>query len=155
MNIKEQLLIEEYKSCRDLIAKNIDIMEKTEVYAVGAGAAVFAFSASSPVWVVAFGSALIPLVIAGLGYLRFVGLDDTINKINDYLVTLEKKYKTINWTTFYRKANQKKTLKKTRQSFWGVFAAVSFFFALFMAIAAPLSTAKSEVHEAPKSIPPA
>jgi RNase P/RNase MRP subunit p29 len=38
--IEDKLLIEEYKSCRELIGRNIDIIEKTEVYAVGAAGAI-------------------------------------------------------------------------------------------------------------------
>jgi hypothetical protein len=46
-DIDHALLIEEYKSCRELILKNIDIMEKTEIYAAGAAAAIFVFSLQS------------------------------------------------------------------------------------------------------------
>ena len=32
-SLSDKLAVEEYKSCRDLIAKNIDIIEKSEIYA--------------------------------------------------------------------------------------------------------------------------
>src|SRR6266481_5258942 len=105
-NVSDQLLVEEYKSCRDLIAKNIDIIEKTEVYAVGASAAIIVFSLSATIRTVGVVSAWLPLVIAVLGFVRFLGLDDTIDKINNHLINLEGKYDSINWTTFYRQHNK-------------------------------------------------
>lgn len=42
-SIDDKLLVEEYKSCRDLIGRNIDIIEKSEVYGVGATAAIAVF----------------------------------------------------------------------------------------------------------------
>jgi hypothetical protein len=136
-----KLLIEEYKSCRELIAKNIDIIEKTEVYAVGAWAAVFVFSLSSTVRAVAVASAWLPLVIAGLGFVRFYGLDDTIDKINNHFIALEKKFDSINWTTFYREQNKKKVLKKTRYGFWITLIILSVVFGSYMSCNAPLSSA--------------
>jgi hypothetical protein len=43
-DLNDTLLVEEYKSCRELILKNIDIMEKNEIYVTGACAAIFVFS---------------------------------------------------------------------------------------------------------------
>jgi hypothetical protein len=97
-DIAERLLIEEYKSCRELIAKNIDIMEKTEIYAVGASAAIMLFSLSATVRTVGIVSAWLPAVIAFLGFARFIGIDDVIDKINDYIQTLETGNPSINWT---------------------------------------------------------
>ena len=136
----DKLLVEEYKSCRELIAKNIDIIEKTEVYAVGASAAIFVFSLSATVRAVAIAAAWLPLVIAILGVVRFYGLDDTIDKINNHLVVLEKKYHAINWTTFYREHNKKKVLKKTRYGIWIMLIIVSLLFGAYMSFEAPLST---------------
>lgn len=138
-SIQNELLVEEYRSCRDLIAKNIDIIEKTEVYAVGASAAIFVFSLSSTTKTIAVASAWLPLVIALLGFLRFRGIDDTIDKINNYLMKIEKKVETINWTTFYRENNKKKELKKTRYAFWIVLMLVSLGFGGYMSCNAPLS----------------
>jgi hypothetical protein len=137
-DIAEQLLIEEYKSCRELIAKNIDIIEKTEVGAVAACAAIFVFSLSASTRAVAIVSAWLPLVIAILGFLRFYGLDDTIDKINSRFVELEKIYKLIHWTTFYREKNKKKVLKRTRYAIWFVLMLVSLGFGTYMLCNAPL-----------------
>jgi hypothetical protein len=138
-SVDDQLLVEEYKSCRDLIAKNIDIMEKTEVYAVGASAAIIVFSLSATVRAVGVVSAWLPLVIAILGFVRFLGLDDTIDKINNHLIELERKYASINWTTFYREHNKKKVLKKTRYGIWFALMIVSLVFAFYMTFEAPVS----------------
>ena len=80
VEINDQLLIEEYKSCRDLILKNIDIMEKNEIYATGACAAIFVFSLQTSDHLVSKITARVPLLIAALGWLRFYGLDDVIDK---------------------------------------------------------------------------
>lgn len=138
--IEDQLLIEEYKSCRELIAKNIDIIEKSEVAAVAACAALYVFSLSATTRAVAVFSAWLPLVISSLGALRFYGLDDVIDKINDRFVVLEDKYKTIQWTTFYREKNKKKVLKHTRYAIWLVLAIVSIGFGIYMSCNAPLSS---------------
>jgi hypothetical protein len=45
--LADGLLVEEYKSCRDLLKTNIDIMEKSEIFVVGAAAASAAFCLSS------------------------------------------------------------------------------------------------------------
>lgn len=138
-SIEHGLLIEEYKACRNLIAKNIDIIEKTEVAAVAACAALFVFSLSSTVRTVAVASAWLPLVIASLGFLRFYALDDTIDKINSHFIELEKKYKSIHWTTFYREKNKKKVLKRTRYAIWIILMIVSLGFGIYMLCNAPLS----------------
>ncbi|WP_375411070.1 hypothetical protein [uncultured Bradyrhizobium sp.] len=136
-SVEDRLLIEEYKSCRDLISKNIDIIEKTEVYAVGAAGATAVFSFSATQQIVATVSAWLPFVIALLGFVRFLGIDSTINKINTYLVALETKYPKLNWTTFYRASNKSKTLKKTRYGFWIVLGLLGFAFGIFMTMKGP------------------
>lgn len=140
---EHKLLVEEYKSCRELIAKNIDIIERTEVYAVGACAAIFVFSLSATVKGVAIASAWLPVVIAVLGLVRFWGLDDTIDKINSYFITIENRFETIKWTTYYREKNKKKLLKKTRYGFWFVLIVVSVVFGIYMTCNAPISNAKA------------
>jgi hypothetical protein len=121
-SVEDRLLIEEYKSCRDLIGKNIDIIEKTEVYAAGAAGAVALFSLSATQWIVAATSSWLPFVISILGVLRFMGIDGTIDKINNYLVSVEKRYPKLNWTSSYREQNQYKVLKKSRYGFWVILA---------------------------------
>jgi hypothetical protein len=138
--VRDKLLVEEYKSCRDLIGKNIDIIEKTEVYALGAIACIFVFSLSSTERIVSVAAAWLPMVISFLGLVRFIGLDNTIDKINLYLISVEQKYGSINWTTFHKAANTKKVLKKTRYCFWITLPIVSFPFGLYMTCNAPLST---------------
>lgn len=117
-NANDGLLVEEYKSCRELILKNIDIMEKTEVYATGACAAIFVFSLQSSDHIVSVITAWLPVFITMLGFLRFYGLDDVIDKINGHLVELETRNPPLNWTKYYRAHNTSKVLKKTRYSFW-------------------------------------
>lgn len=136
---QEKLLIEEYKSCRELIAKNIDIIERTEVYAVAAAAALFVFSLSATNKTIAVVSAWMPLVVAILGLMRFRGIDDTIDKINSYFIKLEGRYATIGWTTFYREKNKKKELKRTRYGIWFDMIAVSIVFGTYMSCTAPIS----------------
>ena len=99
--INNELLIEEYKSCRDLILKNIDIMQKNEVYATGACAAIFVFSLQAQDHVVAVVAAWLPPVITLLGWLRSYGLDDVIDKINGHLIELEAAYPPLKWTTYF------------------------------------------------------
>jgi hypothetical protein len=117
-SVGQKLLVEEYKSCRDLIQTNIEIIEKSEVYAVGAVGAIAVFSLSSSVEMVAKVTSWIPLIIACLGIVRFYGVDSTIDKINNYLVTVEASHPEINWTTFYREHNKRKILKSTRYAIW-------------------------------------
>ncbi|RVD58878.1 hypothetical protein EN866_19440 [Mesorhizobium sp. M2D.F.Ca.ET.223.01.1.1] len=123
--IERGLLIEEYKSCRELIGRNIDIIEKSEVYAIGACAAIFVFvlGVSDPLLYRI--AAWLPLVVSILGLIRYIGIDSTIHKINDYLEKVEAEYTCIGWTTFYRAANTDKILKKSRYSFWGGLILVS------------------------------
>jgi hypothetical protein len=97
-SINDELLIEEYKSCRELILKNIDIMERNEVYATGACAAIFVFSLQAGNYLVSIISVWLPPIIAFLGYLRFRGLDDVIDKINGYLIKVEAAHEPLNWT---------------------------------------------------------
>lgn len=119
--LAEKLAVEEYKSCRDLIAKNIEIIEKNEVYAVGSSAAVAVFSISQHDRLVCLAASYLPLAISILGFLRFFGVDQTIRKINNYLVTVERRHEALmGWTQFYRAANKLKWLKWSRYLIWGI-----------------------------------
>jgi len=133
-NVEGSLVIEEYKSCRELLSKNIDIIEKTEVYAVGAAAAASAFCLSSTVDAVARFSCWLPLAISVLGLVRFVGIDATIGKINNYLVSIETKYPVISWTQSYRQQNTIKVLKGSRYIIWVVLILCSIAFGIYIAI---------------------
>lgn len=115
-NIEGQLLIEEYKSCRDLLAKNIEIMEKSEIYAIGAVAAsaVYCLSSKNPTVVVL--SSWLPFSISFLGLIRFLGLNSIIGTLNDYFEFIEaRRENKIVWTTYYRD-NRKPVLAVSR---WG------------------------------------
>jgi hypothetical protein len=122
-NIDNELLVEEYKYCRALILKDIDIMEKNEIYVTGACAVIFVFSLQAPDHIVSVVAAWLPPFIACLGWLRFSGLDGSIDEINGYLAKLEASHPALNWTTYYL-ANDKRALRRTRQVLW---AALTFF----------------------------
>jgi hypothetical protein len=136
-DVKDGLLIEEYKSCRELILKNIDIMEKNEVYATRACAALFVFSLQSADHIVSVATAWLPVIITVLGFLRFYGLDDVIDKINGHLVELETKHPPQNWTKYYRANNSSKVLKRTRQDFWLALFATTLAGAIYLTVRCP------------------
>ena len=136
-DVNDGLLIEEYKSCRELILKNIDIMEKTEVYATGACAAIFVFSLQSSDRIVSVVTAWLPIIITILGILRFYGLDDVIDKINGHLIELERAHPPLNWTTYYRANNSSKALKKTRYGFWAALLAATLIGAVYITARCP------------------
>jgi hypothetical protein len=141
--IDDKLLVEEYKSCRDLIGRNIEIIERSEVYAIGATAAiaVFCLSRSASQITIAKTACWMTLLIPILGLVRFIGVDDTIDKINNYLVELEKKHPSIGWTTSYRAQNRYKILKKSRYAIWVVLIVFSIVFIGFIYCAGPLGAA--------------
>lgn len=138
-SVSDKLAVEEYKACRDLIVKNIEIMEKNEVYALGAAAALFVFSISASDRKVALASAFTPVLVSALGALRFYGLDKTIDLTNAYLIDLEGRHRSINWATFYKIENRKrgKSLKKSRVWLWIAFNVVCILFAIAMWFLAP------------------
>ena len=140
----KQLAIEEYKSLRSLIEKNIDIMEKNEVYALGAAGALFVFSISATSRPVALAAAWTPLLIAFVGWLRFLGLDKAIDITNDYFLYKEIQYGEIEWVSWYKRQNIEtgKILKRSRILFWIVFKIACIGFGGFMTAKAPLATAK-------------
>jgi hypothetical protein len=115
----DALQIEEYEFCRQLIIENISVIEKTEIYAVGAVAATIAFSASQSNPLLAFLSSLLPLIISIIGFTRFFGMDKTIGRINSYLITLEEKQPNIKWTEYYRHSKPR-ALKLSRWWIWGI-----------------------------------
>lgn len=123
--LEDKLLVEEYKACRDLIAKNIDIIETAEVYAVGAAGASAAFAIASASSLVAWCCSFLPAIITLLGWRRWQGIDVTIGKLNDYLITVEKRFRSLGWTSYYRDNNEKRELKHSRESFWRILAGFS------------------------------
>jgi hypothetical protein len=128
------LLIEEYKSCRELILKNIDIMERNELYAAGASATLFVYSLQSLDHLVSVITAWLPVIVAVLGFLRFFGLDDVIDKINGHLVEVETAHPPLNWTTYFRAHNPCRLLKRTRQLFWFILFAATLVGAVYLSV---------------------
>ena len=124
--LASRLAIEEYKSCRDLIAKNIDIIEKNEVYGVGAAGAVAVFSLSATDRTVCLVGSYLPLAISVVGLVRYFGIDRTIHKINNYLEGVEARYEgVLGWTRSYRSANKVRWLKGSRYLIWTILIALS------------------------------
>jgi hypothetical protein len=123
--IEEQLLVEEYKSCRELILKNIDIIEKTAIYAIGACAAIGVYSLQASDRVVADITILLAPIVAILGWLHFAAMDEIISKINGHLMETEEKHPALNWTHYYRANNRPKKLKNLRHAFWLTLLAAS------------------------------
>jgi hypothetical protein len=123
-----------------LIGRNIEIIERSEVYAIGATSAiaVFCLSLSASQITVARTACWMTLIIPILGLVRFIGIDDTIDKINNYLVELEGKHPSIWWTAFYMTQNKCKILKKSRYAIWGVLIVFSIVFIVFIYCVGPL-----------------
>lgn len=131
--MSDALVEEEYKFCHQLLVENISILEKTEVYATGAVAAsmVFSLAASDPS--VAVGSALVPVLISGLGLIRWRGLDSVIGTLNDYLAANGPPN---GWTAYYRQ-NRAPFLKRSRVLIWILLNIVSAAFAILIALHGP------------------
>ena len=113
------LLIEEYKSCRQLLADDIKWMDQLEIYTAGGIAATYVFmftlkAGEFTTWV-----ALVPCVICFAAMLRTIAIDRTIGVINDYLVSIEERYPEIGYTKFYRK-NRRPTMRHSRQYVWSI-----------------------------------
>ncbi|MGP9810078.1 hypothetical protein ACTZWT_01050 [Rhodopseudomonas sp. NSM] len=118
------LLLEEYKSCRQLLADDIKWMDQLEIYTVGAVAAVYVFmftlkANEFTTWV-----ALVPPTICMAAALRTVAIDRTIRVINDYLENIEKLHPEIGYTTFYRKTRSP-TMRHSRQYVWTLLIAAT------------------------------
>ena len=128
----------EYEFCQRLLIENISILEKTEVYATGAIAATFAFSASAQEPFVAKISATIPIYIAIIGYLRWRGLDSTIKTINDYLEVLGAHLPDGGWTKYYR-ANRGPELRRSRMIIWSLLITLTIMFFNFTMFLGPFT----------------
>jgi hypothetical protein len=131
LDINNELLVEEYKYCRALILKDIDIIEKNEVYVTGACAAIFVFSLQAPDHIVSVIAAWLTVGIACLGCLRFRGLNGSIDEINGYLAELEASRPPLHWTRYYL-ANDKKALRRTRQELWAALIIATFVGAVYL-----------------------
>ena len=148
----ETLLVEEYKACRDLIKTNIDIIEKSEVYAIGAASAAAVYCLSATMELVQRAACWLPLVIAIAGALRFLGIDSTIGKLNNYLVSIEKRYPEIGWTGSYRDQNNWKVLKFSRYAIWLTLVGCGLGFGLYVWRNAPMSSPAAVVSTSPSLV---
>lgn len=101
-DVEMQLIIEEYKSTRSILGKNIDIMERTEILSIGAVGSAIAFSISQKGSGLFIYSAIIPLFVTILGYMRFIALDQTIAIYNAYLLQYECCYRRLGLTKFFQ-----------------------------------------------------
>lgn len=110
--LREQLIVAEYNQCRDVLVKNIELMDKSEAFFFGsAGLSVAYFLANcnankhnttvDPTKILV---GFFPLFILLFGLLRFFALDNTISIYNNYLETIEIKHqKELKLTRFFRK----------------------------------------------------
>jgi hypothetical protein len=132
------LTAEEYKSCRDLFLENVRAMERNEIYALGAIGAVmvYAISASDP-WV-AIPSSLIPLAIAVIGRMRYLGFGITAKALNSYLEQVEKEQDGIGWICFQRGTDAGGYLRQSRFLLWRVLVMAACTFALLITLRASI-----------------
>jgi hypothetical protein len=132
------LLEEEYKFCHQLLIENISILEKTEVYATGAIAASIVFSAAATNPVVAAASSFAPMLIAVVGFARFIGLDGVIGRLNNYSEIVASKLPEGGWTKFYR-ANKPVQLARSRWAIWVFLNLASIIFPAYVLAYGPLT----------------
>lgn len=122
--VKDNLVVEEYKYVRDMIKTNIDIMEKNESLILVSMAAIYGFflkdfNFDSGIFQI---SSAIPLFLSIIGFIRYNALNEVIGIYNNYINKLEEKYPdSIGWTRFYRAeklSQNKKLLKDSRDTLW-------------------------------------
>jgi hypothetical protein len=132
----------DYEFCQKLLIENISIIERMEIYATGAIAATIVFSASTEGTSLAYVSSLVPILIALIGCLRWIGLSTTISTIGDYLAKYDETLANGGWTKYYR--DNKKTWRKTsilklsRHAIWVILLLVSVGFATITFCYGPL-----------------
>ena len=135
---ESDLLVEEYKSCRELIKKNIEIIESNEIYIVGASGASAIFYLTSSADTAAYVAAWLPLVLSLVGFLRYTGLDQTIHTIDDYLVSLETKFPALGYTSYYRQHPHGTSLRWSRRAVWIILIIFSTAFGTYIAAHGPV-----------------
>lgn len=175
--ISLRLLEEEYRSCRTMIGKNIESMEKTEISIIFAIAVSAAFLVGIYLNVVGSGQnysvnindihsirmahasivrkglpengifrmlaagAMLPTILAYIGFLRFLFMDKTIRIYNNYLVNIENAFGfTINnespsnnlfiFTKFWRSENKKARVGLFHKILWFILIVASSAFSL-------------------------
>jgi hypothetical protein len=128
---EKDLVIEEYKACRELIGRNIEIIERNEVYVVGACAVVMVFAIDKGENILTIIIPFLPLVLAIIGLKRYVALDATISRIDKYIKKQESKYKIIGYTHHYESSDPNPRLGNARRSVWHVLILATSVFALY------------------------
>lgn len=108
--LREQLIVSEYNQCRNALVKNIELMDRSETFFLSAAAAAFAYffpNHENQTFAVIF--KVLPLLILLAGLQRFFVLDKAVGYYNDYLVSIEDRYKNlINLTNYFRGRNNKR-----------------------------------------------
>lgn len=128
---EKDLVIEEYKSCRELIGRNIEIIERNEIYVVGACAVIVVFTIDKGSNLLTLGAAWLPLVLARVGRTRYEALDSTIGIINNYIKIQERSYRSIGYSTYYEVHNPSHQLGKARLKVWTMLTRAMLIFALY------------------------
>ena len=140
-NAQADILKEEYVACRDLILKNIELLEKTEIVIIIAAATSAAFSITfytngvqskifrmhQSLYSVTYLMAFLPIVITYFGVLRFMITDRAIGIYNDYIEQIEAVYsfnvgniRLINLTNFFRERNRRLPIRLFHHLLWVV-----------------------------------
>ncbi|MDN3592403.1 hypothetical protein [Methylobacterium adhaesivum] len=132
---EKDLVIEEYKSCRELIGRNIEIIERNEVYVIGACAVIIIFTIDKGNNLLTFCAAWLPLVLAYVGLRRYQALDSTIDLIDKYIEKQENTYKVIGYTSYYANRNPTHQLGKARLKVWTILIRAMIAFALYKSYA--------------------
>lgn len=112
-DLSNQLIVAEYEQCRAALLKNIELMDKSEVFYLSGSVIVAAYSAASNSHInymtrqysQEFMVLMLPIFILILGIIRFFVLDKTVYIYNQYLEAIESKNKYLNLTAFFRRHN--------------------------------------------------
>ncbi|WP_311276826.1 hypothetical protein [Methylobacterium sp. WCS2018Hpa-22] len=129
--------IEEYKSCRDLISRHIDMIEKNEIYVIGAVAASAVFALAAETKQVAIAAGFITILISLIGWARYHGLRSTIAVVDEYIKEKEGRSESLGFTQYYLK-HKSGALGKSRETVWYILLGFALFFAFFVGGTAPL-----------------
>lgn len=123
------LVLENYKDCRSLLQKNIDIMERNETYVIGAIAAVITFGLGQKDQTFLFSQAILVLLLAVVGTYRWNGLRHVIHISDDYCRKIEENFPVTGWATYYE-AHRLGKLGRSREVFWAAVVICSIIWAV-------------------------
>jgi hypothetical protein len=123
--LADDLSLEDFKSCRELLVENIRIMERNETAVVAAVGATITFGVASADPLFTAHLVILPTIIV-LGYLRFLGLRHVIHLADEFTLKIEANLP-IGWATYYR-AKSTGLLGRSRHAFWGVLALLAMFY---------------------------